>query len=399
MPPAQYTPVDERQKPSSGYKSVADRLKAVGGAVVDTAKEVAKAPVRVAMTPADVVSQVATGKSLPPLDIPVLGEAKSYGRQQEEDIQAGIDPVVAGLKNASQGIADVAMIAAPLTSAAPAVKAPLATPRASDVGTAVRDHLTMGRQVADSLGKSKLEAMETSLIEHTKKNIVDGVRERFPKMSAAVDRLDPKVFKHYEDFVQAVERQIASGMAAGAALQIKSDQPSILERVKNFNFSRKIVIPDPKEPRRTQIDTMLEAIAYNESRGEKDAYATTTNAKNRKGNVANGKYQVTTDELKTYAKRFLGRDIKEKEFRANPELQDEYMRNKVAFLMDEGLTPGEILASHRRGLPNWGDKEKLKEKRDQSVEYIRAGMEQYITRLKEKDPAAFEALLQSYNET
>lgn len=390
-----YTPVDERDAPSSGYRPVSERLKAVGGAVVDAAKDVAKAPVRAVMTPVDVVSQVATGKSLPPLDIPVLGEAKSYGRQQEDDIKAGIDPVVAGLKNAAQGVADLAFTAAPLSQAprAPVAK-PLATPRPSDVGTAVRDHLTMGRQVRDSLGQAKLEAMETSLIEHTKKNIVDGIAERFPKMSEAVSKLDPKSFKHYDDFVQAVEKSIASGALSAGAIEV--DKPSILERIKNFDFSRKITIPDPKEPRRTHVDTLMEAIAYNESRGEKDQYGTTTKAGNRKGNTANGKYQVTTDELATYAKRFLGRDVKEKEFRSNPQLQDEYMRNKISFLFDEGLTPGEILASHRRGLPNWGDKEKLKEKRDMSVKYIQDGMEQFITKLKEKDPAAFEALVQSY---
>lgn len=63
-----------------------------------------------------------------------------------------------------------------------------------------------------------------------------------------------------------------------------------------------------------------------------------------------GKYQVTDAELKTYAKRYLGRNVTSDEFLKNPKLQDEYMDNKIKYLREQGYTDAEIAAIHRGGI-------------------------------------------------
>lgn len=174
-----------------------------------------------------------------------------------------------------------------------------------------------------------------------------------------------------------------------------STEKTLLERVQTMDFANEWRVSDTRTP---MVDTMLEAIAHNETgivKGNKYAFNKIADPENPK-NRDNGKYQVTTDELKTYSKRFLGRAVKDKEFLASPKLQEEYMRNKINFMMNEGLTPGEILASHRGGLPNWGDPVKMNEKREAYPDYIKEGTEKYLTDLQKKDAGAYAAQLEIY---
>lgn len=409
-------------------KGVADVAKEIPGEAVKQvgaiAKEVAKAPIRAVMTPVDLVSQVATGKALPPLDMGPLGEAKSYGRQQEDDIKAGMDPVVAGLKNMGQGAADLLGVAGPMMAKPPVVapkKSILMSGKVIDPGDlqgTVKQHIQSGEMLKGSMNQSQLESMQTGLIEHTKRNIVDGVAERFPKISEAVSKLDPKAFKTFDDFSGAVDK-IVKGVAATALVPMTPQdeskiiktvnkengtvtiekKKSILDRIKNLDISNEWSI---HPVRQTQVDTMLEAIAQNETsviKGAANKYKYRKHADpDDPKNFDNGKYQVTTNELATYAKRFLGREVTDWEFLASPDMQERYMKNKINFMIDEGLTPGEILASHRGGLPNWGNKEKMNEKRRAYPEYIKSGVDKYLTDLKAKDPVAYEEQMQVYRD-
>lgn len=378
------------------------------------AKEIAKAPVRVAMTPADVVSQVATGKSLPPLDIPVLGEAKSYGRQQEEDIKTGQDPLAAGAKNIAQGAADLLTLA-PLFNV-PASAAPnTRLYRGENATNRGGNYYTYSKDVAKRYGDDIIERdIPKRTFDTFKQELPDDVKSamkyNIDDIIARGEKVTDEAFykplfdKGYDAVVLSdrmtgepniLLNPARNALAVGASMAVPEEKrKTILERIMTGDISDTWVLSE--DPRKVHTDALLSAIAHNESRGEKEPYTTTTKARNRKGNFALGKYQVTTDELKTYAERFLGRKVTDKEFKSNPSLQEKYMRNKIAFLFNEGLTPGEILASHRRGLPNWGDDEKLTEKRKQSVQYIRDGMEQFIQTVKERDPKAFDALVNSY---
>lgn len=65
-----------------------------------------------------------------------------------------------------------------------------------------------------------------------------------------------------------------------------------------------------------------------------------------------GMYQVTEGELKTYAKRFLGRDITKEEFLASPEAQNAYIDGKYNWYIKQGFSPEEISWIHRNGITN-----------------------------------------------
>ncbi len=90
-----------------------------------------------------------------------------------------------------------------------------------------------------------------------------------------------------------------------------------------------------------------------------------------------GKYQITTADLKTYSKRYLGTQISPKTFLASPDLQDRYVRNEVKDRESQGATDEEIFASHRYGRN--GD---YSQPTPQS--YIKDAMEYYNKTLKEK---------------
>ena len=62
-----------------------------------------------------------------------------------------------------------------------------------------------------------------------------------------------------------------------------------------------------------------------------------------------GKYQITEGELRSYSKRYLGRQVTAEEFINSPELQDSYMNNKIDYLRERGYSINEILATHRGG--------------------------------------------------
>lgn len=67
-------------------------------------------------------------------------------------------------------------------------------------------------------------------------------------------------------------------------------------------------------------------------------------------NEALGKYQVTSDEMATYAPRYLGRSIMPDEFINSPEQQEAYMIGKINYFLNTKHTPGQIADIHRKGI-------------------------------------------------
>lgn len=106
------------------------------------------------------------------------------------------------------------------------------------------------------------------------------------------------------------------------------------------------------------IKSLLDSIAFVETntvKGDKYSYRKPSGNKELGDDL--GKYQVTEGELKDYAKLLLGRRITTEEFLASGDIQEEYMNAKVRFLLDEGLSPEEVVALHAQGMTGWGNKE------------------------------------------
>jgi muramidase (phage lysozyme) len=64
-----------------------------------------------------------------------------------------------------------------------------------------------------------------------------------------------------------------------------------------------------------------------------------------------GKYQITSARLKEMSKQFLGRTVTDKEFLANPKLQDAFIIAQINWQKAHNMTDAQIFATHRAG---WG---------------------------------------------
>jgi len=122
----------------------------------------------------------------------------------------------------------------------------------------------------------------------------------------------------------------------------------------------------PQEP--LKKDPLIDAIAYNETGvvPEEEKYSFSQPSGNKKLGKALGKYQVTEGELKSYAPRYLGRTVTADEFLSSPEIQDEYMRNKITKLKEQGNSTEDIFRIHRGG---------VNAKPTQYGDYVRKGLD------------------------
>lgn len=118
------------------------------------------------------------------------------------------------------------------------------------------------------------------------------------------------------------------------------------------------------------------AIAYNETRGVQNPYSFTKYSGDPTIGNANGKYQVTDAELKTYSPKFLGTTTSPQTFLQSPALQDRYIQAKINSLSSRGLTPAQILAVHRGGMSDLTPGG-LASVTKAYQPYISAGMSQY----------------------
>jgi hypothetical protein len=120
------------------------------------------------------------------------------------------------------------------------------------------------------------------------------------------------------------------------------------------NVTQKITSPIASSTPASQpinINKILEVIRHQESRGQKNPYGFSQFSGKKEIGNANGAYQVTDAELKTYSKKYLGRDITPQEFLSNPKLQDQYMTSKVQrFSNMFNFTIPEIFGAHRGGI-------------------------------------------------
>lgn len=132
---------------------------------------------------------------------------------------------------------------------------------------------------------------------------------------------------------------------------------------------------DPKAIKNDSVSRIMQAIANNETGGVKtDPYSYRKFSGSTAAGDDIGKYQVTTGELKSWSKQFLGEEITPDEYQGDPTIQDAYMKAKVGHLMDTGATPAEILAMHRGGLTGYGDPAVRQKKLAARKEYADKGV-------------------------
>lgn len=127
---------------------------------------------------------------------------------------------------------------------------------------------------------------------------------------------------------------------------------------------------------KVDVDKLAKTIKTLETQGEKEPYAFRRFSGSKALGDALGAYQITENELKTYGKRFLGKNVSRKEFLSNPKLQDDYMKGKINSLMERGLSLEEILASHRRGMSDLTEKG-LADRLQKASRYVKKGLEFY----------------------
>lgn len=114
--------------------------------------------------------------------------------------------------------------------------------------------------------------------------------------------------------------------------------------------------PDDMSPERIKSE-----IAFRESGIFKEPY-NAVNDKNKNGTADYGKYQVNEKTLKTYGKKFLGKEVTPKEFLASPGLQEQFVEGAIKHLQSKGAKSLDaFLALWHKG---WGD---ISTKRVQSL--------------------------------
>jgi hypothetical protein len=165
---------------------------------------------------------------------------------------------------------------------------------------------------------------------------------------------------------------IAGATALGVGLKRGSDYLSEKFPYKWENEELKNKTLQPK----VDFNKLKDAIAHNESRGESKPYQFRKFSGSKAMGEDLGKYQITTEELRVYSKRFIGKQVTPDEFIASPELQDQYILGKIKNLSSRGLTPEEILAVHRSGMSDL-TRESLNRKLKERADYVKSGLLAY----------------------
>lgn len=112
-------------------------------------------------------------------------------------------------------------------------------------------------------------------------------------------------------------------------------------------------------PKSTTATKIAAAIANNETGIEKKPYSFHQSSGEKALGQALGKYQITSAELKTKSKQFLGKLVTDKEFLSSPTLQDKYMEAKIRWLQSKGYSDAQVIAANRGGFSDFRNKDAI----------------------------------------
>lgn len=104
------------------------------------------------------------------------------------------------------------------------------------------------------------------------------------------------------------------------------------------------------KPTTPKYPGLREGLKMAETRGEKEPYSFYRYSGDPKLGDALGAYQITEGQLKTYGKRYLGREVSRDEFLDTPELQDKYVDNFIDYWDKQGIDEDNIIVIHRGGI-------------------------------------------------
>ena len=124
------------------------------------------------------------------------------------------------------------------------------------------------------------------------------------------------------------------------------------------------------------VQRVVSSIKGNETGGIQNPYSFHQPSGSKAMGNANGAYQITDGELKTYAPRFLGRAVTPQQFLSDPSMQDTYMSHKVMSLANRKLSAPQIMAVHRGGMSDLTP-EGISSMQTKYASYVHSGMLKY----------------------
>lgn len=159
---------------------------------------------------------------------------------------------------------------------------------------------------------------------------------------------------------------------------------SVFSKLHDWIMGKRDIYEDPKyEQYKSElvndihVPSLREAIAYNETRGEKEPYSYYRFSGDPNLKDALGRYQITEGELDTYGKLYLGKNVTRDEFLSDPKIQDTYIDSKIKYgITERKLSVPEILVTHTGGLGNLSP-ETLAKREKQYPGYLTEGLKKY----------------------
>lgn len=203
--------------------------------------------------------------------------------------------------------------------------------------------------VTKIIDTAKLNARVAAVIKETQGLTREELKKRLIELKEG-DLLNTQVFKKW------MEYSGGKTLPAEEAPQANADTGGIASKVLGALTGARTAEAVGSEQMKGAVvpDKVLQAFKHNETGiiAPEKRYAFSQPSGDKALGLALGAYQVTEYFLKKYSKRYLGRTVTAKEFLANPQLQDDFMRNRIVYLRKQGYTLAQIADIHRHGSTN-----------------------------------------------
>lgn len=166
--------------------------------------------------------------------------------------------------------------------------------------------------------------------------VLKNLWERLTGQKATENPTKPEVLNTVDGFIKTGTLMGGAGASAAAVV---ANQPNTFSTTKT---------EQPKV--NPEIDNLKKEVAFRESGVSEDPYQT---IHKNATSTDYGKYQINEKTLKSYGKKFLGKDVSPEEFLTNPDLQEQFTEKAITHLKSLGVKSQDaILIFLHRG---WGD--------------------------------------------
>lgn len=100
------------------------------------------------------------------------------------------------------------------------------------------------------------------------------------------------------------------------------------------------------------IGKTMRGIMSNETRGVQNPYGSSQPSNTPGLGNALGAYRITEADLARLSPKYLNKVVNPREFLANPDLQNTFMKNRITYQLSQGYSPEQIADIHRSGTGN-----------------------------------------------